>query len=861
MAVCCLFQKMDLCSQVLLIFISVIAIDSGVSTGIERYKTDKNAASERGFYGTGSRPDVGCTLKVDLRSITYFRSRLQIADPNFIRFEIHLNGTEPEYIPSTSEAVNPIKWVWTYKSSRGLYPYLHWNVDYHVLSFDLLDAKTLWTDPYILFHPHGHCNLTLGTRETVNMIAEQLTELVSQLSDDNKTITKYQESYWCYLAEAPGFRDTIGYYLGLYFVYPANTINYNCCHTLYDYTNSTYSYFCMDEQIRKWVQCTIGPYVLGILLFLFSPFILLKITSPDSKQGCAKHAKEEENNERTPLIRKTRSNSLRLNSVTEEAGEDWLYLDGTFPISFVKLFSSLFPTRYPVALSRFKRFIFILFSPTIVYVQVGIYKAQLPEMTTEFVERGVPIGFLSLLGNSTENRRRSFVPALGGPISLLMSYYVLGLLFLVLPKSIQDVLENGIPRLQSDVSPLGLNFEKIKILSNIQVHDKRGFRNAANVCLCSFYMSFTGDFWKTVFKIQYERVRYLSCFRFGICKCIGFVFLPLYVVVCIIEILCCLVYFLTPLCSFTVIIVRGAVRTIAITIRDSRHSADNSIVSKFMKNQLVIAIFSLVVATMFIFYVYSFCLVFIQSFYFISQILVFCYVAVIVFPAVAFGYLFFGVVLLYYIFRLIRGFGVKYLDLLNDVVEISMNMEEQDNYMSVFDGNLVISNVKLSGINRIKINDTVVPVAQNLLQGIKIKTDSRLSFRDNTYGIKEELFNYVVRKHMPVHQQVLKVVFHLSMICLFLSITISLTAGFITGPTSEISDVMHVIFIVTVGALPRVLEVALLDSSEQINRDIKLRRLEETVNRYWQKATNQTEESSSSVGRKQVLTRHLSLNM
>ena len=63
----------------------------------------------------------------------------------------------------------------------------------------------------------------------------------------------------------------------------------------------------------------------------------------------------------------------------------------------------------------------------------------------------------------------------------------------------------------------------------------------------------------------------------------------------------------------------------------------------------------------------------------------------------------------------------------------------------------------------------------------------------------------------------------------------SIAGGFVTGPTSEISDVMHVIFIVTIGALPRVLEVALTTSNESVKREIELRRLEQTIMRYWER--------------------------
>ena len=63
----------------------------------------------------------------------------------------------------------------------------------------------------------------------------------------------------------------------------------------------------------------------------------------------------------------------------------------------------------------------------------------------------------------------------------------------------------------------------------------------------------------------------------------------------------------------------------------------------------------------------------------------------------------------------------------------------------------------------------------------------------------------------------------------------SIAGGFVMGPTSEISDVMHVIFIVTIGALPRALEVALTTSNASVKREIELRRLEQRIMHFWER--------------------------
>lgn len=315
---------------------------------------------------TDTNENKKCELHVAEKSIRYFRSRLEIDKPNFIRFKLVFGS---QYINSTSETFYPMNWVWTYNSSRGIYPYLHWNVDYAVLSFELLDVKTLDRDPFIYLNATNCGYLTLGTRETTELIAQQLTVLVANLGESNK-ITEYQESYWCFMAETPGFRNTIGYYMGLYLEYPKSIINYNCCYTFYNYSETRYEHLCLDKQIDKWVQCTIGPYILGIILFLYFPIILFKVAAWDTTENTSTCKKTIENNEQTPLI----SNSA---PVPEEMHyslmkeDKWLYLDGTFPKSFMGLLATLLPNRYPVALSLFKRLLFVLLGPSVVFNQIG----------------------------------------------------------------------------------------------------------------------------------------------------------------------------------------------------------------------------------------------------------------------------------------------------------------------------------------------------------------------------------------------------------------------------------------------------------------------------------------------------------
>ena len=63
--------------------------------------------------------------------------------------------------------------------------------------------------------------------------------------------------------------------------------------------------------------------------------------------------------------------------------------------------------------------------------------------------------------------------------------------------------------------------------------------------------------------------------------------------------------------------------------------------------------------------------------------------------------------------------------------------------------------------------------------------------------------------------------------------TLTVIRGYFTGPTSQITEVMHMTLIVTIGAWPRILEVAMSDSREHIERDLKIRKLERTICQFW----------------------------
>ena len=793
---------------------------SVVSDNYSRHTNAKNYPQNNDWYEPVFDNDIPsiCEVKIEEKSVRFFRSRLDIYEPDFVRFALTFGSYIPNYTPETFQ---PFKWYWTYKTSRGLYPYLHLNIDYQILSFKLLNEKTLKMDPYIQFHVSDGCNLTMGATETTELIANQLRVLVSEIERDNNTVSKYQESYWCYLAETPGFRNSAHYKMGLYLLYQSSFINYKCCTTSYNYTGMRYHYNCNGKQMEKWMQCTVCPYLLGLMLFLYCPLLVCKTNFSTNFQ----RETDDDEDEQTHLLNPHASDVSDRTDDSEDM-TDLIYLDGRYPKTFGSIFANMMFCQHTVAASRLKRLAFVTLCPVILFVQIIYYNMQMPEDTKELIAHEVPVGFLALLGGTSSARAKSFAPVFGGPVTMLVSYYLFGIVFIVLPRSLEDIIVCGIPSRGFKYSPLFLNAKDIKHFSNINVCDGNGYARAGNFLLCRFYTLFNGAFWKSAFKIQRERIKLCDW------KLVSAILIPTYLSFCVIELFIVIIFYSVPVFGFIVLLIRGVVNTTYVTLRERTFSIGSA-----SRKHIIVSIFSAIVTIILVFYVYSACLVFLQSFLFMSQIIVYCYIAVVIFPTASFGYLFFAVVLAYYIFRLIRGFGAKYLELLCDTVEIISRTEEQDSYLTVFDGSLLISNFKVLEIKNVYINNVKIPVplqCQRELLRLRGTRRCRLIFRNNTYGIPKGLFDYVVTKHLPVHQQALKVVFQLVMIFFFLLITISLTTSFCRGPVSEMSDVMHVVFIVTVGALPRVLEVVSHESSEHVYREIKLRRIEATANAYWQ---------------------------
>ncbi|XP_060593566.1 uncharacterized protein LOC132748038 [Ruditapes philippinarum] len=769
-----------------------------------------------------------CNINVENTSINYFGNVL-ISEPYLVKFKIFLKGNAT--VRSLSSTFKPLLWFWTPNTTVGPYPFLSWKIDYGIVSFGLLDTNTV-DIPFINVHVKGNCNFTFGTNDTSHKITKALGQML-QVHNHPTEIILF--SYFCYMRVREDLMNTSHYYASLYIIFPIQYVSYNCCTAKKNYNKTEIEYNCTDTTMdnHNWDQISILPFYVGLLLLAYCPIHLSDL--------CAWMTKHEN----------IPSRSGTLDDRYDNNKDDWVFENGNNPLTFFELLSfSVFglDISHPVLVSRLRRFLFLLLAPSVLYFQLFLYRngigiSETDKITVkELVDIGAPMGFLSIFGNP-ENRGMVFVPYLGGPVGLAIIYLSLGIVFIVMPRHLKQIFEDGLPsgcsnedenvrtRNKNLISPLLFRNDDIINLSRVSVSPEQlhgGYTSTATLMRCSIYMLFTKSFWGKVLQIQKKRILSLKEST-AIYKKAMFIFsIPLYAVACVIETLCCILYYGLPFCFYVVVVVKGASKGLA-NLRDQIGCL--SFIFKFRILEVVGVVIVFILSSAF---AYVIALIFLKSFAVLSQIFILCFISIIIFPSVSFGYIFFFTAALYFCLHQIRNFEEVYANLLSTAVEVSDRIEGYSNNVSFLNNRLNLSNVRYENIKDIRINGNVLDISQNVLRTIHLHGNSRIREVNNTMGIPKKLFDHLIRTYRPVHQQVLSFIFKVFAMASLIIVTLSITSDYVKGPTSKISEVMHVIFFIAVGALPELIEVTVsYRDDEHVKKEIEERKMEQTIREFW----------------------------
>ena len=747
------------------------------------------------FDITGSQIDEGqstadiCNMTVHKGSSQFFKYEVEAWNPNFANLKLNFIGNYP--VNRTEDIILPMRWFWTYYSPDGYFPYLKWPVDFSVLSLSLLNARSIPVPVFIDLEVHTpNCTIVMGQRNTTLAIAKALRKMTE---DYLMTITprSYSYSYYCYLAERPGERDSWDYFLGVYIGFPSDFEGYNCCRTDIEKTKKSNNLRinCLNYQIKKMYQCTVIPFIISLIVFAYFPVFLTSVSSKWVK--------------------------LDSNMADNTLDEDWVYLSGSSPLTFTSMLCGLcgLSKKHPNFVSRLRRFLFILTAPCVIYIQLIVYRDN--ELVKAFIHHGSPMAYISMLGGF-EKSRKLFLPVLGGPFILLAIFYVGSFVFIFLPQSLNSIMENGISRADNpytnELNLLALSDKNVEELSAIPVCKHYGYARLANRCKAGFFMILNTDFWRYLLSVQIERFviirRYIQV-RSGRKRLLIYItvipfLLTFYVIGCAVESIFSICLYGIPLFSFIMYVVRSYMKSIMAIFHCGNETGDS--VESNMRycrfHKLIRTILTVFVALFFVYFIFSLCTIFCASLSFLAQIMVFSFLAVIVYPAYSFGYLFFGLAFFYYFCKLLQGFGEVYFELLHDAVEISDCLDANDGDQKAQE-------------------DTAVTQTQ------------KMRYRNYKMGIPRDLFDLLVRKYRPVHIQVVKSLMRLVLILSLIIVTITIVLQGSYQQKAAISEVIHVIFIVGIGALPRILELAVSTMNESVKKDIEIRKMTCFIEQYW----------------------------
>ncbi|KAL4234161.1 hypothetical protein ACF0H5_005814 [Mactra antiquata] len=186
--------------------------------------------------------------------------------------------------------------------------------------------------------------------------------------------------------------------------------------------------------------------MIGVLAFLyFTPIIVLRIAGWVAKYE--QIIPNEEHEEYEVIGEPFEEVSFDV----DHSGE-WIYADGiTYPLNVSDILSLQrlgLSAKYPILVGRLRRLIFVLLVPSFIIIKLFMYSQGIgmwddgDKITVKMiVDRGLPMGFLSILGDP-DQRRNVFVYCLGGPLGVICLYYALSFLFLILPRSVKQIIED-----------------------------------------------------------------------------------------------------------------------------------------------------------------------------------------------------------------------------------------------------------------------------------------------------------------------------------------------------------------------------------------------------------------------------------
>lgn len=597
-----------------------------------------------------------CSMEIDPISVTQFLFNLKSRDFHWELFRFNLRF-KPKEVFKTKCAIEPHIWTWTYPAPEGAYEFLKWPKEYGIWSFGLLDLFSYSMN--IKVNVYGNCPVIIGGKETTQRIATAVLEMVNKSTTIKGAPRDFLYGSVCYNSKV--FIHPFIYFLCKHISCPVEATSYRCC------TANETSIVCNGENLHYDGAWWGFPFVLGLLLFAFSPLFLVKVFKKVASSNTGGH--------------------IQIDDTMNKGSNKWLICN---PLSLFSIVSqSITPQNNKFLYCRIilRRVAIVLMTITVVIVQVGIHYFFDHHYTVELAKHDIPLDFRSMVAGYKRSKT-NFIPTIGGPYVGLGIYLFTTMMLVCIPRDLETFINRGIPNnLGLSMSPLTLDIKtKGKLGSVYHLERQSGYPKLYNLMRAHIYMLINPSFWSLAIQIQVKRfagvMNNITKGKATNVVKIGFG-IPYFVLICATELFLSLIYYSLPIILFFKI----TIMSYYIGIKKSvSHLGTSGRVVQYSITTLTLAIL--------VFNLYILTVVFVDSLLFITRIMIFTFTGFIAYPGSTYAYFVFAMTIVIYITESIHKIRLTYSKLFkytikscvvvknkNKFPEVGIAKEEDDYYM------------------------------------------------------------------------------------------------------------------------------------------------------------------------------------
>ena len=680
----------------------------------------------------------GCDLRVNPKSVDEFNKQVLYEKANLVT--LRLRFPDSVNVSWADGVILPFEWRWVYRETIS---YLKMPYASFVWSIGLLYLHAKGPID-IDFHFVGSLslcqNLTIGTQTSDHLIGTAFGRMTQHIALKEM---RYNTSKWCYQRKIPKHEYSVSIGWNLFHVSP--TLEYICCS--YELDDPLTQVKCSQRQDYDSIWFDISQ-ILGRIMLLYFPLLLLKL-SGKVHNSIRRSSKTDED----------RIDMDATDSVVNQY-DKFVFLEATSPVTLTSMImdnlSSLIPTKQS---TKSRLAIFVWSVSTLIFpgIELLMWYFCMYDYAVDLAKNHVSFGFSAMLVGWEASKLK--LKMLGGPFVALGLYLLIGWLLMLIPKNMSNLIYLGVADDEENGnSILTLNLKQKEQLGSVKIrkHDN-GYKRSYKLQVCHLYMLLNPDFWILAANIMRTRwISFYSRMEIHILMFIRYtIAMPcvvIYILCSVLEIIVAFLYYSIPMISFFVCIVRAFHRGL-----------ENYISENFPRIGYIFRVpLSLLVLLFQGYYLFMFTKMFLQSFNFISRVLLLTYTAVVAYPKETYGY-----------FMLI-------------ITSVSLGIQRFLSFGNIY--RLIL-----------KITVKLCKTDESLRQHLGCKKDKS---GDDIYGISRKLFEDLIENIRPRRVQLFHTLLQLVTMVFVLTVSIEIMAKF--EKFEDLSFFVHVFITMFICALPSI---------------------------------------------------------